>query len=80
MEEKVVFPYDSLEKAEKDRYKKIGGPDQAFRFLVKGYKSIAWRKRADANQKAQEQAEDEAFRAENARKPVLKEVHRDRQA
>jgi len=63
--EKVTFPYETLAQAEKDRFKKIGGPDQAFRFLVKGFKSIAWRKRADLNTKLAEAAADEAFAEEN---------------
>jgi len=64
--DKITFPYETLSQAEKDRYKKIGGPDQAFRFLVKGFKSIAWRKRADANAKARDAEEDAAFEAEKA--------------
>jgi len=63
--EKILFPYSSLAEATKDKYSKIGGPDQAFRFLVKGFKSIAWRKRADANARAQDAEADAAFEAEN---------------
>jgi hypothetical protein len=47
--EKVTFPYESLAAATKDKFAKLGGPDRAFKLLVKGFKSIEWRKRADAN-------------------------------
>jgi hypothetical protein len=70
MTEKVVFPYDSLDAAAKDKYKKIGGPEQALRCLKKGYKSILWRKRADANVRATEAEQDAAFERENG--PVVK--------
>jgi len=65
--EKVVFPYESFAQAEKDKFKKLGGTEGAFRFLQKGYKSIMWRKKADANAKELAQAEDAAFAQENAR-------------
>lgn len=78
MSEKVVFPYASLSEASKDKYRKIGGPEQAFRFLVKGYKSILWRKRADANAKAVEDEQDAKFIAENpkATLPTKKRTRR----
>ncbi len=65
MTEKVVFPYDTLEEAVKDKFKKIGGPTQAFRYLVKGFKTIEWRKRADATSKVVEKEQDAAFEKEN---------------
>jgi len=70
MTEKVVFPYDSLELATKDKYKRLGGPEQAFRCLKKGYKSILWRKRADANVRTTEAEQDAEFEKENG--PVIK--------
>jgi hypothetical protein len=69
-EGKVAFPYATLAEATKDKFAKIGGPAEAFRFLVKGYKSILWRKRAEANAKQLQDAEDAAFAEENAPKPL----------
>ena len=66
--EKVTFPYETLAQAEKDRFKKLGGPEQAFRYLIKGFKSIEWRKRADLNAKLADAAADAAFAAENAKR------------
>jgi hypothetical protein len=63
--EPVTFPYANMGEATKDKFKKIGGPDQALRFLKKGYKAVEWRKRTDAAAKAREEAEDAAFLAEN---------------
>jgi hypothetical protein len=56
----VAFPYKTLDLAVKDGFKKIGGPDQAFRFLAKGFKEVQWRKRANANTKAREAEEDKS--------------------
>lgn len=74
---KVEFPYDTLAQAEKDKFKKLGGPDAAFRYLVKGFKNVAWRKRADFNAKMASDAEEERFRLENSKptppaKPILR--------
>jgi hypothetical protein len=52
----IRFPYKDLESAQADGFKKLGGPQGAFRYLIKGFKAIAWRKRYEANAKAMEQA------------------------
>jgi hypothetical protein len=56
---KVKFPYRTLDEAVTDAFKKIGGPEKAFTYLVKGFKTAAWRKRAERNAKAEEAAEKE---------------------
>ena len=56
----VTFPYKNLDAAVKDGFKKIGGPDQAFRFLQKGYKEVHWRRKANANAREAEKAQDAA--------------------
>jgi hypothetical protein len=45
----VDFPYASLEQAAKDGFVQLGGAEEAFKFLVKGFKTVAWRKRAEGN-------------------------------
>src|SRR6185436_5481778 len=46
----VDFPYASLEAGAKDEWKRLdGGAEAAFKFLVKGYKTVAWRNRAEKN-------------------------------
>lgn len=53
----VSFPYKSLETATRDSFKKIGGPDRAWAYLIKGFKSAAWRKRTDAAARVRDEAE-----------------------
>lgn len=57
----VSFPYKTLEAATKDKFKRLGGPEKAFAYLVKGYKASAWRKRTELAAKAREAAEDAAL-------------------
>ena len=64
----VKFPYSNLDTALKDKFKKIGGPDAAFRYLVKGFKTAFWRRKTNANAREAEKAEDERFAAELKRK------------
>jgi hypothetical protein len=45
----VDFPYASLEQGAKDAWIALGGPEAACKLLVKGYKTVAWRGRADKN-------------------------------
>lgn len=59
----VLFPYRDMPTAEKDAFRKIGGPDKAFTFLVRGFKTAEWRKRTDASARARDAAEDAAFDA-----------------
>jgi hypothetical protein len=59
----VTFPYKTLDIAVKDKFKKIGGPEKAFAFLVKGFKSVEWRRRADKAARARDEAEDVAVTA-----------------
>jgi len=47
--EPVDFPYASMDQAIKDGFLLMGGPEVAFGFLAKGYKTVAWRQRADKN-------------------------------
>ena len=45
-----AFPYASMEAAVKDDFKQLfGGKEEAFRLLVKGWKTRAWRKVAEKN-------------------------------
>jgi hypothetical protein len=71
-EASVQFPYPSLKEATKDKFAKIGGPDQAWRFLVKGFKSLYWRKKtnkaAQRRKRERERAEAEAFIKTGGRK------------
>ncbi len=44
------FPYASMDAAIADGFGQLfGGKEEAFRLLVKGYKTRAWRKAADKN-------------------------------
>jgi len=44
------FPYASMDAAVADGFSLLfGGKDEAFRLLVKGYKTRAWRKQAEKN-------------------------------
>lgn len=72
--EKVSFPYSSLEEARLDHFEKLGGPEKAFRLLVKGYKTYLWRKRADSNAKRQDSEADAMFIAENPRASAVLKV------
>jgi hypothetical protein len=56
----ITFPYRTWEAAVKDEFKKVGGLEGAFRLLVKGWKTSAWRKRAENNAR-------EAIKREDAR-------------
>lgn len=56
--DKVVFPYSSMKEATKDRFAKIGGVEQAFRFLKQGYKFIAWSRRTRKRNRDRERAAD----------------------
>jgi len=62
MKEQVTFPYTTFSEASKDKFKKIGGYEQAFRYMTKGYKAIEWRKRANEN--VQRELEEERLRFE----------------
>jgi len=69
----VDFPYASIEAAIKDEFKRIGGNEVAFKFLVKGFKTVAWRNRADKNRVVR----DEAAEGEtSALKPVRRAAER----
>jgi len=53
--EPVDFPYASIEAAARDGFLLIGGPEVAFGFLAKGYKTVAWRQRADKNRSVRDE-------------------------
>jgi hypothetical protein len=59
--ETVVFPYANLSEAVRDKFRLIGGPDQAWRFLVKGFKEITWRRRTNKALREREKEEDREF-------------------
>lgn len=44
MGETITFPYASMQQAIEDRFAKLGGAAEAFRFLSNGYKQTLWRK------------------------------------
>jgi len=53
------FPYASIAEGEKDEWKLLdGGAEQAFSLLVKGYKTAMWRKAAEKNRVARDEAAD----------------------
>jgi len=54
-----------MAEAVRDKFKKLGGPDEAFRFLVKGWKTIAWRRKTELAARARAAAEDAAFGRED---------------
>lgn len=66
-EDRIVFPYDSMQAALKDKFAAIGGADAAFKLLRKGYQETNWRKRWEKRAKARAAAEDEAFARETKR-------------
>jgi hypothetical protein len=41
-----TFPYDSIQAATKDSFKKIGGPNDAFYLMVSCWKQDIWRKKS----------------------------------
>jgi hypothetical protein len=57
----VVFPYKTIQAAVNDRFRKIGGEAAAFRFLQKGFKTVEWRRRADAAARERDEAHDAAL-------------------
>jgi hypothetical protein len=59
----LTFPYISMAAAYKDKYAELGGPDKAFSLLIKGYKSVVWRRRHEQRVKEQEAANDAAVKA-----------------
>jgi hypothetical protein len=49
------FPYESLDAAIKDNFALFdGGREDAFRILVKGWKTIEWRKAAEKNRETRD--------------------------
>lgn len=65
----VRFPYKDLAATQADGFKKLGGPDRAFKYLVKGYKSTVWRKRAEQKVK-------DEIREEEARMAAQQQQHK----
>jgi len=65
----VRFPYVTFAAGQNDGWRKLGGPEGAFRCLQRGYKSIVWRNRTEAKAKA-------AIEEEEAR--ILAAVHEQR--
>lgn len=49
----ITFPYASYEQGQQDSWKKVGGPAEAFRFMVNGYKQTIWRK--SSNERRQDE-------------------------
>lgn len=48
----VTFPYSSFDAAVQDKFAKLGGPAEAFRYMSNGFKQEYWRK--GANEKRQD--------------------------
>ena len=67
------FPYESLDAAIKDGFKLFdGGAEDAFRILVKGWKTIEWRKAAEKNRETRDDAAEgviPAAKPKRVRKP-----------
>lgn len=40
----INFPYESMDQAIQDGFKKLDGKEGAFRFMKNGYKGTIWRK------------------------------------
>jgi len=53
-EGKVTFPYVSLDEAIRENFSRIGGPQEAFRLLSKGYKTLEWRRRVERTAQKEE--------------------------
>jgi hypothetical protein len=70
----VKFPYESMDAAIKDDFKLFtNGKDEAFRLLVKGYKTVAWRQAAEKNREVRDElAEGEIEAPKAAKKPRAK--------
>jgi len=47
------FPYDSFPAAQKDNFKKLGGPHDAFYLMVSCWKQDVWRKKSQMKMQAQ---------------------------
>jgi hypothetical protein len=67
------FPYANMDQAIRDDFKLFdGGKDDAFRLLVKGFKTNLWRKGAEKNRDTRDAAADGEgglLRAKRVRKP-----------
>jgi len=50
----LSFPYKTMDAAIKDAFRRVGGPDEALRFLGKGWKNFWWRRRTESRSKEQE--------------------------
>jgi hypothetical protein len=48
----ITFPYANFDQALQDQFKKLGGKDEAFRYMSNGYKQNLWRK--DSNERRQD--------------------------
>jgi hypothetical protein len=68
----VDFPYASIEAAIKDAFIAVGGPEEAFKFFVKGFKTVAWRKRAEGNRTVRDavaEGDTSVLKVKRVRKP-----------
>jgi hypothetical protein len=75
---KVKFPYGSMEAAIADKFALLANGEEAdpmaiaFAILVKGYKTVAWRKAADKNRETRDDIADgnvPVVKAKRVRKP-----------
>ncbi len=69
------FPYASMSAAVADGFAQFfGGEDEAFRLLVKGWKTRAWRKGAEKNRKMRDAAAEAVEKAKKAAKKAAVEA------
>jgi len=55
---RITFPYESMGEALKDRFRRIGGIERAFRCLRRGYLELKWRENTTKRAKARPVEED----------------------
>jgi hypothetical protein len=68
----IAVPYKDMAAAVKDAFKKFGGPEKAFTLLVRGFKTVEWRKRTDRAARERAKAEDAAEVVQAVPPPVFR--------
>jgi hypothetical protein len=72
----VVFPYSTFEAAAADKFAKLGGVEEAFRFLVNGYKTTFWRKGSTERRQDKIKRALELMKKYEAKNPESKQAER----
>lgn len=74
----ITFPYVSMDAAIKDGFAKIGGPSEAYRFIVNGYKGTIWRKESNSKRQDRVKVALELLKAQEEKKGTKAERQLDR--